>query len=184
MAKSLQEQLLAAGLADEKKARQVRDEQRKAKKQQKQKKASAPSEAEERRQRAQQAQAEKAERDREINRQRQVDAERKAIRAQVRQIVQQHGVDRGNGDVAYNFVLDRKVKKIYVTAELSDQLARGRLGIVGLDDAFHLLPAVVIEKIRQRDTETPVVLAQPDNADTPDEDDPYADYQIPDDLMW
>lgn len=183
MAKSLQEQLLAAGLADEKKARQIRDEQRKAKKQQKQQK-SAPNEADERRQRAQQAQAEKAERDREINRQRQLEAERKAIRAQVRQIVGQHGINRGAGDVAYNFVLDKKVKKIYVTAAQSDQLARGRLGIVALGDDFHLVPAVVAEKIRQRDLETPVVLAQRASSETSDEDDPYADYQIPDDLMW
>ncbi|WP_097458644.1 DUF2058 domain-containing protein [Mangrovitalea sediminis] len=182
MAKSLQEQLLAAGLTDEKKARQIREEQRKAKKQQKQKKT-ASTESDERRQRAQQAQAEKAARDREINRQRQLDAERKALQAQVRQMVEQHRVARRDGDIAYNFVLDKKVKKIYVSKELCDQLARGRLAIVELDADYHLLPSQVADKIRQRDSHIPIAQAQP-SSQQPDEDDPYAEFQVPDDLMW
>jgi uncharacterized protein YaiL (DUF2058 family) len=44
------------------------------------------------------------------------------------------------------------------------------------------VPAVVADKIKQRD-ESVVLSQQAVNTDI-DEDDPYADYQIPDDLMW
>ena len=43
------------------------------------------------------------------------------------------------------------------------------------------MPTTVAEKIRQRD-EAAVVLLNDRNVQ--DEDDPYADYPIPDDLMW
>jgi len=180
MAKSLQEQLLAAGLADEKKAKQVRQQKRKAKKQQKQNPV-GPSEAELSRQRVQQAQEEKAARDREINRRREAEAEQRALQAQIRQLVEQHRLDRSGGDTAYNFVVGRKVKKIYVTTALCDQLARGRAAIVGLGDGFHVVPAETAGKVLERDAGALVIRHQP-KAD--DDDDPYADFPIPDDLMW
>lgn len=180
MAKSLQEQLLAAGLADEKKAKQIREEKRKAKKRRKQQQAQT-SESEQARERAQQAQAEKVARDREINRQHQVEAEHKALQAQVRQLVEAHRLDRRDGEIPYHFVVAKTVKKILVTARLRDQLAGGRAAIVEFDGDFHVVPAETAEKIRRRDTEVPVIQHQPQVAD---EDDPYADFPIPDDLMW
>ncbi len=180
MAKSLQEQLLAAGLADEKKAKQVRQQKRKAKKQQKQN-PQGLTDAEVSRQRVQQAQAEKAARDRENNRRREAEAEHRALQAQIRQLVAQHRLDCSQGETPYNFVVDRKVKKIYVTTAICDQLARGRAAIVGLDDGYHVVPAETAEKVLQRDADALVIRHEP-NVD--DGDDPYADFPIPDDLMW
>lgn len=179
MAKSLQEQLLQAGLADEKKARQVRQEKRKARKQ----KQPADAEAAARKAEAEKARAEKVERDREINRQRQEQQAQQARQAQIRQMVDQHGVARDKGETPYQFVVGTKIHKIYVSAEQADKLARGRLAIAVLGEDFHLIPADTASKILERDAEMPVILHDP-KADQPDEDDPYKDYQIPDDLMW
>ncbi|MCB1676070.1 MAG: DUF2058 family protein, partial [Halioglobus sp.] len=56
-----------------------------------------------------------------------------------------------------------------------------------LDGRYELLPAAAAEKIRQRDVQT-IVLLNTRRAgapgDTADVDDPYAQYVIPDDLMW
>jgi len=41
----------------------------------------------------------------------------------------------------------------------------------------------VAEKIRQRDQESFIYIAENASQEV-EEDDPYADYQIPDDLMW
>ncbi|BES69122.1 DUF2058 family protein [Marinobacter nanhaiticus D15-8W] len=179
MAKSLQDQLLQAGLADDKKVRQVRQEKRKARKQNK----PVDADAEARRKQAEQAKAEKVARDREINRQRQEQQARQAKQAQVRQLVEHHAVSRSKGETAYQFVVGKKVHKIYVGAEQADQLARGRLAIVALGEDFHIIPAEAAGKIRERDSEIPIIQHDP-KADQPDEDDPYKDYQIPDDLMW
>ena len=53
---------------------------------------------------------------------------------------------------------------------------------VRLGDATELVPKVVADKIAERN---PDIVVRVKKADTvPAEDDPYADYKIPDDLMW
>jgi len=72
---------------------------------------------------------------------------------------------------------------MYVTSELQSQLSRGQLAIAKLDDEYVLVPGKIAQKIRQRE-ETIILLLNDNKAPEIIEDDPYADYQIPDDLMW
>ena len=51
------------------------------------------------------------------------------------------------------------------------------------DSEYAIIPAVVADKIAQRD-ESYIVLNSALSEDVQDEDDPYADFKIPDDLMW
>jgi len=48
---------------------------------------------------------------------------------------------------------------------------------------FEIVPAVVAEKIAQRDVDSVVHLNQKVEMEE-NENDPYADFQIPDDLTW
>jgi len=180
MSNSLFDQLKNAGLVDDKKAKKVKKEKYQKQKQQTKHKGPAVDEA---KLKAQQAQAEKAERDRLLNQQRQEEAERKAIAAQVIQLIETNRISERDGEVAYNFTHANKIKHIYVTEELHKQLSKGRLAIVTLGDDYELVPTPVAEKIKQRDAQC-VVMCDPPSAAEPNEDDPYADYQIPDDLMW
>lgn len=179
MANSLHEQLLKAGLVDQQKLKQVNSAKRKQQKQQRKSKEQVVDEA---KLLAQKAAAEKAERDRELNRQLKEQADRKAIAAQIEQLITLNRLPR-EGDIAYNFVDQSKVKRIYVTENIRDKLSEGLLAIVTLKDQYEVVPAKVAEKIRQRD-EACIVLCNDRQADVQDEDDPYADYKIPDDLMW
>ena len=176
---SLQDQLLKAGIVDKKKAKQIKQEQRKEAKS----RPKGQEQVDENREQAKRNMAEKAERDRELNRQRQAEAEQKAIHAQIIQLIEMNRIDRQGGDVAYQFTDGTKIKKIYVTPKLQDDLSRGRLAIARLAEGYELLPAAAAEKIMQRD-EAAIVLLNSVDATQVDEDDPYADYQIPDDLMW
>lgn len=176
---SLQDQLLKAGLVDSKKAKQIGKEKRK---QQKVAKKSAQPQVDETKAAVQQARAEKAARDRALNAEREAAAQQKAIAAQIVQMVANNKQPRGNGDVAYNFTFDKKIKTIHVSEAVRDHLAAGRLVIVGLDEQFELVPRVIADKIAERNADI-VVQPAADSAAL-DEDDPYADYQIPDDLMW
>lgn len=175
---SLQDQLLKAGIVDEKKAKKLKQEQRKAAKQNKGK-----PQVDEGKLAAQKAMAEKAERDRALARQRNVEADKKAIQAQIVQLIQSNRVARNPGEVAYNFTDGKKIKKLYVDALQQKQLTNGVLAIVKLTEQYELVPARVAEKIQQRNPDAVLVLNAP-QANQVDEDDPYADYQIPDDLMW
>ena len=107
--------------------------------------------------------------------------------AQIKQLININKVDRGAGEITYSFVYKNKVRKIYVTDTIKQQLSLGRLAIVRLvlksETLFEIVPAAVAKKIAQRDEHSVVQLnLAADRAET--EDDPYADYQIPDDLTW
>jgi uncharacterized protein YaiL (DUF2058 family) len=176
---SLQDQLLKAGIVDKKKAKNIKKEQRKQAKQQ----PKGSVQVDEAKEAAKRTLAEKVERDRQVNKHLQAEAEKKAIHAQIIQLVSLNRIDRQQGDVAYQFTDQKKIKKIYLTAALQEQLIKGKIAIVKLAEQFDLVPAPVAEKIRQRD-ESIVVLQNSNDSAEIDEDDPYADYQIPDDLMW
>lgn len=178
---SLQDQLLKAGVVDQKKAKQLNKEKRKAAKQSK---AKGQPQVDETKAAAAKALAEKSERDREMNRQRQAEVEKKAIQAQITQLINTNKLDRKGGDLAYQFVDGKKIKKLYVTSKLQDQLTKGQIAIVKQGDQYELVPARIAEKIQQRDEARVLVLHEKGNSETVDEDDPYADYPIPDDLMW
>lgn len=178
MAKNpLQDQLLKAGLVKKQDIKTVNKQQQK---QVKKDPAAAVNEAA---LLVQQAQAEKLARDRALAEQQKEALRQKEITAQIRQIIQHSQVNRSQGDVAYHFTDGKLIKKLYVTQELSDQLSKGRLAIVKLDDKYELVPAKVAEKIIERDATYVIALHVPENKSV-DEDDPYAAYQIPDDLMW
>jgi uncharacterized protein YaiL (DUF2058 family) len=85
--------------------------------------------------------------------------------------------------LAYQFNHQNKVKTIYVSEKVREALINGRAGIIGLDSGYEIVPAEIARKIQDRDASRVVVLNQISQA-TLAEDDPYADYQIPDDLMW
>jgi hypothetical protein len=179
MTNSLQDQLLNSGLVDEKKLKQHKRAKRKQAKQQ----GKGPAPADEIKMAAQRVLAEQAERDRELNRALQQQAQQKAIAAQIIQLISRHRIERRGGDIAYQFADQGKIKKLHVNDVLQRQLARGQIAIVRLADDYQLIPAAIAAKIRERDAEVVLVLHQSETRDI-DEDDPYADYPIPDDLMW
>ena len=175
---SLQDQLLKAGIVNEKKAKQAKKEKRKQEKQSKK----GQSFVNESREQAQKTQVERFERDREINRQRELVATQKAIAAQIKQLIDVNRIDRSKGDISYQFNDGGKIKKIYVTTLLHTQLSKGLIAVVALSGKYELVPAVVADKIKQRDETIILVQNKPSEAEA--EDDYYADFKIPDDLMW
>ncbi len=188
MGGSLSDQLLKAGLIDKKKAKKnTKTKNRQSYQVQKQNIAEDDSLQQD----TEQSRKAKVARDRELNQAQKRAADQKAIAAQIKQLIETNRINRQalseEAAIKYSFTDGGKVKEIWVSTEWQQQLSYGRLAIVRLaDDAYELVPAAVAAKIQQRDTATVLVLN--DRQDTQDdglaEDDPYADYKIPDDLMW
>ena len=65
---------------------------------------------------------------------------------------------------------------------MKQQIINGKIGITCLDNRYELVPRTIAEKIKQRNNKA-VILYSADQASA-DADDPYAEYKIPDDLMW
>jgi len=179
---SLQDQLLKAGLIDTKKAKQASKEKRK---ETNVARRSSEEVVDEIKQSAEQARLEKVERDRELNRQRDLELQQKAIAAQIKQLIENHRQPKGagNGDVEYNFTDGKLIKKMRVSPLVLEQIVRGVLAVVKLGEGYEVVPRIVADKIAQRDAKF-VVVANTKTDNKVDEDDPYKDYVIPDDLMW
>lgn len=177
MSKSLAEQLLKAGLGDAKKLKNIKKEQHKERVQAG-KNGQVVNQAAVLAEQARQAQIA---RDRELNQQKKAEADRKALVAQVKQLVEMN-IITDKGELGFNFTDGSKIKKIYVSEKVHQQLVKGLIAIAKLGEQYHLVPIQIAEKIQLRQPEAIVLLNQQD-AQAP-EDDPYADFKIPDDLMW
>ena len=176
MSNSFGDQLLKAGLVK-------KDQLNKAKKSKhKQKKAKKGEVVNEAAESARRVAAEKVAHDRELNRQQKEAVERKAAQAQIRQLVEMNRLPRDDGEMGYNFQDGTAIKKLFVAEEVHDKLGRGLLAIVRFDAGYEVIPSVVAEKIKLRDESCIVSNAAPQLEDG--DDDPYADYKVPDDLMW
>ncbi len=95
MAKSLQDQLLAMGLADKNKAKKNNKEM---KKQEHLKRTGQENDTDAKREKAEAARKEKAAKDRELNKQRDAEAHKKAIAAQIQQLVDTNLIEAQYGD--------------------------------------------------------------------------------------
>jgi uncharacterized protein YaiL (DUF2058 family) len=179
MANSFGDQFLKAGLVSKtqlSKANKSKNKQQKLKNKQKVEVVDEAAVA------ARQAAAEKVARDRELNRRKKEELERKAVHAQVRQLIELNRLPRDDGEVGYNFQDGTVVRKIFVSEEIHDKLGRGLLAIVRFDDGYEVIPSVVAEKIKLR--EESCIVSNAATQLESGEDDPYADYKVPDDLMW
>lgn len=177
---SLRDQLLKVGLVDKKQVKKARIDKKRQKKRLRGKtengnhgKAALAS-----------AKANKISHDRELNHMRQQKAERKARAAQIRQLIETHRIPKEEGDLPFNFEHNKKIKRIHITESIRNQLSNGKLAIVKLDGPYELVPLKIAEKIRHRDEKCVILSNRYQPRDTEKPEDPYAEYQIPDDLIW
>lgn len=185
---SLQEQLLKSGLVTAAQARTAKSDKHKQVQQQRHNNVQVVDEA---KRMMQQALAEKAERDKELNRLKQEQEERKQIAAQVRQLIEAHrlaidesAIEEYDDSQAYHFTDQNKVKKLFVPKEMRDRISDGKLAIVRQRKRYDIVPVEIAGKIRERDPSCIIVWNDASPVPVENSDDPYAQYQIPDDLVW
>ena len=181
-ANPLQEQLLKAGLVKKSKVSAVAREQHVARH------AKAPSGPSDIALEAERARADKAERDRALAAERKAQARIAELRAQARQIVEDKKVPRA-GEIEYSFTADGAIRTLLVTESLRKQLSSGALVIASLGDRYELLPRAAGDKVRERDAGMIVLdhglaTGTERTAATSEDDAYYAQFQVPDDLVW
>lgn len=180
MSLSLRDQLLQAGLLSEKQAKQAARQPHHQRRERAEKSGAVVDEQKLAAQRAAEA---KRLRDQEANRLQQEQIEKKARRAQIKQLVEQNRLPKIDSEELYNFIDGKKIRRIPADAARRDQLSRGVLMIVRCDGRYEVVPAAVADRIRERDVHA-VIPHNPAQPQAVDENDPYKDYVVPDDLMW
>ncbi len=178
MGNSLGAQLLKTGLISKKQVNKANQERYKKKKKQNSKEQVVS----ESKLLAQKALAAEKEQSRQLNLKRQQQAKQREVEAQISQWITASMLKNEDGTQPYNFADGKKLKKIYVTKAVCDQLSIGQLAIVKHRKGYEVVPAEVARKVAKRDAAIVLVLNESQREEA--QDDPYAEFPIPDDLDW
>ena len=149
MGNPFQDQLLKAGLVNKKQANKVKREKHLSRKQKK--KQDSPEVMSSNK--AREEQAAQAKRNRERNQRRTEEIRQREQKAQVKQFIENNRLELDERGEPYNFVAQNKIKRIFLSAEMIDQLSCGQLAIVKLGDGYEVVPAKVARQIASRDKE-------------------------------
>ena len=180
MSNPFQEQLLKAGLVTKHQVQKAKQDKNREKKRQHSKKEIVVDEA---RIKAKQVSEEKTNRDRELNKRKEEQARQKANSIEINQLIMNNCLSRDeNCEIIYNFEHNKKVKRIYVNAEMKQKIIQGVFGIARIEGRYELVPKAIAEKIKKRNEKRVIIFN--DDQYAVDENNPYSNYQIPDDLMW
>ena len=169
---TLQEQMLKAGLVNEKKLKKAKKGSKKSRVQAREVKAAV-----------EENKRQQLERDKQLSEQQNIDRLNKEIQAQINQLIENNKIDLNDGDIKYNFTHGTLVKSLYVDSLIREQLIKGILAIAIVEENYVVIPRPVANKIAQRN-ETIIIEQKEPEVSIPEEDDPYADFVVPDDLMW
>ena len=181
-ANPFQEQLLKAGLAKKSKVAEAAREQHKARH------GKGPAKPSEIALEAERARLEKVERDRALERERKAQARLAELRAQARQIINDKQVP-GAGESEYRFDADGAIRSLLVSDEQRRPRVSGALVIVRRGERYALLPRAAGDKVRERDAGMIAldhgIAGDSGQTGASSEDDAYyAQFQVPDDLVW
>lgn len=182
MSSSLKDQLLSAGLITKE---QVRNNSRKQRPKKGKKRELDPA-AQERQALAAANAAREKERAQELNAKREQARKAQEQSDRIRQILSSRGLPKAGINeetTRFYFQLDKRVHNLHVTAEQRAQLVGGKSGIVLFDGHYHLLPIDHAQRVQALSPHRVWVGADDDDKPS-DEDDPYAGYEVPDDLIW
>ncbi len=182
MSNPFQDQFLKAGLVNKKQVQQANQEKSRNKKKQRQSKEKVVDEVQ---LKIKKTAEDKAKHDQSLNRQRDQQARNKAISAEINQLIIDNCIERNESyDIIYNFEHRKKINRIYINTEIKQQLLQGSLGIARIEGRYELIPAAIAEKIKQRNEKRVIMIVKEQGSANTDKNDPYADYQVPDDLIW
>lgn len=188
-ANALQAQLLKAGLVKKSQVSQVANQQAKARVDKHDPKAAAiAAEAELARIEAEKARLEKVERDRQIAAERNAERRANELRAQARQIIADKKVV-AKGEAEYRFNDGEVIRTLLLTEAVRKQVIDAALVIVRDGEGYCLLPRVAAVQVRERAPELIVLdnagrdYVEPSTGNAED-DAYYAQFQVPDDLVW
>lgn len=184
MAKSLQEQLLQSGAAKPKQAKKARREKAQSEKAAR-RAGKTPAEQQELARQVAQAEARKREHDRQLNAEQKAQREARELDHSVAQIISRNRVASAADDrdsVAYSYTIATHIHRIEVSDSQRRDLAAGRLAVARHRDSAALVPRSVAQRLMEKIPEQVWLVCAEE--ESPDADDPYAEYQVPDDLMW
>ena len=113
----------------------------------------------------------------------------KALRVEIKQLLKTNKLNDKEGEIPYNYVIAGQVKRFYINEKQQTELKSGNMVIVNWNTISYLISTEAEQSLRK--LHPTIEVASVDNTPAPEKTDvkkettdPYADYEIPDDLSW
>lgn len=115
--------------------------------------------------------------------------ERKKLKARIKTLIDDNKVDNWKGEAVYRYLVEKRIRELYVTDDIHKQLADRAIAVTRLNGDTYLVPREIALSIKEINPQWSVFNI---DADTEDEaqlklaeaESDYADYKVPDDLKW
>ncbi len=112
---------------------------------------------------------------------------RKKLKAQIKVLIDENKADAWKGEIVYRYLVDNRIRELYVTEEIHKKLADRELSVTRLNGDTFLVPrevALNIVKINPQWSVFNLELNEATAVAADDTDKEYAEFQVPDDLKW
>ncbi len=111
---------------------------------------------------------------------------RKANKAKIRALIEANRIAEHAGESVFRFTQGSRIKQLFVSEPVRQQLIAGELFITRLNGSTHLVPPAIGEAILTINPEWAMVHPGKPTSDASGSavDDEYAAYEVPDDLQW
>jgi hypothetical protein len=183
MANALQDQLLKAGLTSKQSVKNAKTQKRRDKK------ANVDDGSAVLKQQIAEQKQLQAKKDKQLNEQRFNEATEKGqVKGLISEFIKFAISIPKDAETKFNYTLEKKIFSVYINDKIQGQLLNGSLGIIRYEDKSYLVPHKLAVRVNLLVPQWCGYLwdssAQDAVAQVADADDPYANYAIPDDLMW
>lgn len=108
-------------------------------------------------------------------------ARRKAIKAEIKTLIETAAIKEFQGESVYRFILNKRIRELHVKEDIRQQLVAGTLIITRLNGKTWLVPDETSAAIRALNPDWAVVTPA---SDEPEDNAGYEDFAVPDDLQW
>lgn len=110
-------------------------------------------------------------------------AERKKLKAQIKELIEEHKIDEYTGETAYRYTVDSRIRELYVKDDIQARLATRELAITRLNGSTYVVPREIALSIQQINPQWSVFNLD-EKSPASDDSEEYSEYKVPDDLKW
>lgn len=110
--------------------------------------------------------------------------QRKKLKAQIKELIDNNQLKEWKGEVTYRYLVDKRIRELYVTEPVHKQLAEREVAITRLNGDTYLVPIAIAIDIKKVNPQWSVFNTDKDTEDTTTGDEEYSEFQVPDDLQW
>jgi len=107
----------------------------------------------------------------------------KELRAEVKKLLRSYKLNDKNGEIAYNYTINNQIKRFYLNEKQQKELIDGKLAIANWNEISYLIPMSSVKELHTLYPKIDIYINEVEK-NAVDKDDPYAAYEIPDDIKW